>query len=193
LTTTFIRRANANVDDFVIAYSELRSRPSATDRQRANLENWHYKNQGAILLQETEYIKKKADLITITPIIKTPLLRALERTKWVSTASVFRRRPIELLPSAYDENTMYYHSEERLQMFDTIVVMVGGLTMLLAPIWILDAVTSNFAQLGIISTFIVLFLALVQAVTTSKPSETLAAVAAYSAVLMVFVQTTSKP
>jgi hypothetical protein len=71
-------------------------------------------------------------------------------------------------------------------MFDAMVVMVGGPTMLLVPIWTLDGVTSNFAQLGIISTFIVPFLALVQAATTSKPSETLAAVAAYSAVLMVF-------
>lgn len=59
---------------------------------------------------------------------------------------------------------------------------------MLAPIWILDAVSSNFAQLGIISTFVVLFLALVQAVTTSKPSETLAAVTAYSAVLLAFTQ-----
>jgi hypothetical protein len=88
---------------------------------------------------------------------------------------------------------MYYHSDTKLQMFDTIIVMSGGLAMLLTPIWILDAVASNFAQLGIISTFIILFLILVQAVTTAKPSETLAAVAAYSAVLMVFVQTTSKP
>ena len=71
--------------------------------------------------------------------------------------------------------------------------MAGGLTIMLAPIWILDAVSSNFTRLGIISTFVVLFLALVQAVTTSKPSKTLAAMTAYSAVLIVFAQTTSKP
>lgn len=188
-----LRYTKVATDDYIIAYSELKSRPRATARQQANLENWHYKNQGAILPQETEYIKKRADLITITPIIKTPLLRALECTRWFSTASIFRRRPIELLPSAYDENTMYYHSDTRLQTFDTMVVMMGGLTMLLAPIWILDAVDSGFGRLGVISTFIILFVALVQAVTTAKSYETLAAAAAYSAVLMVFVQTTSKP
>lgn len=60
--------------------------------------------------------------------------------------------------------------------------------MLIGPIWALDKVGPNDIRLGIISGFIIVFYILVGIATTAKIFESLAAVAAYSAVLMVFMQ-----
>lgn len=73
----------------------------------------------------------------------------------------------------------YYHSDDRVQAFDSGLVMLIGLAMLLAPIWILNAVKATDGRLGIITVFVTAFLLLLQVVTAAKPSETLAATAAY--------------
>jgi len=60
--------------------------------------------------------------------------------------------------------------------------------MLIAPMWVLHAVKNQNAQLAVITAFIVVFLGMLSYATTAKPGETLGATAAYSAVLMVFLQ-----
>ncbi|KAL2788856.1 hypothetical protein BJX66DRAFT_339903 [Aspergillus keveii] len=70
-------------------------------------------------------------------------------------------------------------------MFTTVVI---GLVMLIAPIWILTFTEPIVLKLTIITIFILLFLSLVSFGTNAKPYESLAATAAYSASLMVFLQ-----
>lgn len=60
--------------------------------------------------------------------------------------------------------------------------------MLIAPLWILEAVHDPTNQLAIITGFIALFFFVVKVATNAKVFESLAAAAAYSAVLMVFLQ-----
>jgi hypothetical protein len=60
--------------------------------------------------------------------------------------------------------------------------------MLIGPLWILDEVQEPERQLGVITGFIALFFVLVAVATNAKIFESLAAAAAYSAVLMVFLQ-----
>jgi len=75
-----------------------------------------------------------------------------------------------------------------MEFFVTIVVVSVGLLMLVGPLWALMYVWDQTKRLAIITAFIVLFLLLLSTVTVAKPFESLAATAAYSAVLMVFMQ-----
>lgn len=60
--------------------------------------------------------------------------------------------------------------------------------MLIAPLWILQSIGGTNAKLVVITAFILVFLAILSVVTNAKQFETLGATAAYSAVLMVFLQ-----
>lgn len=60
--------------------------------------------------------------------------------------------------------------------------------MLIMPLWVLNFVDGTVTKLGVITVFIATFFALAALATTAKVFETLAATAAYSAVLMVFLQ-----
>ena len=154
----------------------MRSTPNALPGQIANLKTWHTNHHNAILGEEIAYIDQDEDLTTIVPISKTPLRRYLERMEWFQTSSWFRRLPTQ--PSLVDDETLYYHSDESVQAFDSGLVMLIGLVMLLAPIWILNAVKGTSDRLRVITVFVTAFLLLLQVVTIAKPSETLAATAA---------------
>lgn len=145
--------------------------------QIKNIKNWHRKNEGAIYKGELKYLDMDEDLMTIIPISKTPLRRAMEHIEWFKMTDYFRRHPNQTTAS-YDVGTIFYHSDEKMQAFDSGLVVFLGIIMLLVPLWILDAMQSKKAILGVISVFVVGFMLLVQVVTLAKPYETLAAAAA---------------
>lgn len=64
--------------------------------------------------------------------------------------------------------------------------------MLIAPLWLLQHLSSEKndlkTRLIVITAFMVAFTIMIIVVTVAKPYETLAATAAYGAVLMVFMQ-----
>ena len=62
-----------------------------------------------------------------------------------------------------------------------------SLAMLTGPLWVLNFVQGESSRLGVITGFVGGFYILVSNATTARPSETIAAVAAYSAVLTVFL------
>lgn len=78
----------------------------------------------------------------------------------------------------YDKDVITYTSDKRIDRFITILVVGIGVVMLIAPMWILQAVPSNSYKLAVITTFIVVFLGIVSYATVAKPFETLAATAA---------------
>lgn len=65
-----------------------------------------------------------------------------------------------------------------MDAFVSVVVCVVGLATLVTPLWILIFVNALVIQLGVITSFIVVFLVLIQSVTVAKPFESLAATSA---------------
>ena len=82
-----------------------------------------------------------------------------------------------------------------MDKFVTCTTIALGLAMLIGPLWLLQyfstGQSNSCLRLGIITAFLVLFTVLLSFLTVAKPFETLAATAAYGAVLMVFMQLNS--
>jgi hypothetical protein len=83
---------------------------------------------------------------------------------------------------------LHYSCDDRIDMYLGVTIVVLGSSMLIAPLWTLAYTEGMKQRLGVITGFIVLFLGLVSFTTIAKPFESLAAAAAYSAVLAVFLQ-----
>jgi hypothetical protein len=187
----------------------LKKYPRAKHRDIKSIENWHWNhNNDAIDPEEQKYVTYKHDLFSLVAREKTPLRQLLDRFKIHSWWK--DKRPPEL--PLYDKNVVTYISDKRIDRFITVVIVSVGVLMLIAPMWILQALQDIYQKLGTITAFIIVFLAIVSYTTTAKPTETLAATAAlvpqsckvekghanprrYAAVLMVFLQfgTSSTP
>lgn len=166
------------VDKFVALHAELKTKPNALPRQIANLKTWHSNYDKAILDEERAYLNQDEDLITIVPIVKTPLRRYMEKTKWFRTTHWFQRRPKSVSTSATEDRRIFYHSDDLIAAFDSGLVVLIGLLMLVAPIWVLYAVNATKDRLGVITVFVTAFLLLLQLLTMASPAEVLAAAAA---------------
>jgi hypothetical protein len=89
-----------------------------------------------------------------------------------------------------------WQNDKRVDVVSSGTIAIVGLGMLIVPIWVLNTIDLYYSsdpnlsnmRLGIISGFIVVFFVLVGVATTAKVFDALAATAAYSAVLMVFLQ-----
>ena len=81
-----------------------------------------------------------------------------------------------------------YSDNEILERLTTAMIILVGLVMLLAPMWWLENVSSSRKRLGVITGFICVFMVMMTTATINRPFEVVAATAAYSAVLMVFMQ-----
>ena len=169
---------NIRVDEFVASHANMKSKPTALPRQITNLKHWHMNNDNAILEEERAYINQDEDLITIVPVTKTPLRRYLEETECFKSSRWFQRRPSKALTSLNNDGTVLYHSDALINAFDNGLVILIGLSMLVAPIWVLFAVDSIKGRLGVITTFVTTFLLLLQVLTAATPAEILAATAA---------------
>ncbi|KAF2112206.1 hypothetical protein BDV96DRAFT_602651 [Lophiotrema nucula] len=92
---------------------------------------------------------------------------------------------ISIAPKSRTPLRQYY---ARVDKFVGVFITLMGMLMLIAPLWVLAVTEGIYKRLGVITGFIVLFLGLVAFTTVAKPFESLAAAAAYSAVLVVFLQ-----
>ncbi|MCJ1483705.1 hypothetical protein MMC06_003873 [Schaereria dolodes] len=179
---------------FILDHSELKSRPDASKHQMRNLANWMYNNDRAIQDEETAFSKREGDLMTFVPMVKTPLRRFIEKFDFIRLAWCIRRKKLNEshYPEKFVSETTSYEKSARVDKAVTCTTICLGLAMLIGPLWWLQQITadqSNLAhRLEIISGFIIVFTFLMGIVTVAKPFEVLAATAAYSAVLMVFMQ-----
>ncbi|KAK2058304.1 hypothetical protein LY76DRAFT_545012 [Colletotrichum caudatum] len=180
-----LHKALKDYDEHVLRCSQLCSLPKAEGRDIESIENWFLANPGAIGQSESSFISHKEDLVSIVPKIKSPLRRALERVSGFDLSPLFSMRPSG---DFYDPELTRYYNDRKIEKFITAIVVTTGFLMLVAPLWILVFVAGELERLGVISAFVALFLALVSTVTVAKPFDTLAATAAYTAVLMVFMQ-----
>jgi hypothetical protein len=148
-----------------------------------SLENWRVNyggpakdsdpENGAIQDKELTYLKTGDDLIYVTPKIKSPVRPIYQRLS--ASLGMFRRKPTDLL--GYDSSSIVLIKEQRAEtvMFGAIILI--GLLMLVGPLWILEFVNGPLQKLGVITSFIVLFLALLSFATIAKPFEILAGAA----------------
>lgn len=159
--------------ELVIQHSNIRSRPRVQDKDATSISNWFHNHQHAILTDETEYINHISDLFSMVPKTKAPLRRLLERSSRFRMARMWRR----IFPDNDDEN-VHYASDQHIDRFVTVVITAIGLTMLIAPLWILAGVQKMSARLGIITAFIVGFVVLFSLTAVVRPFESLAGAAA---------------
>ncbi|TVY33883.1 hypothetical protein LOCC1_G008063, partial [Lachnellula occidentalis] len=177
----------AQYNTFMIQQARLKVYPQAYKPDVKSLRAWHA-NHGSvtIMTDEQDYLTHDSDLFCVAPKQKTPLRRFLDRSMAFRILPVWRKEEPGL-PS-YDKDLILSISDKRIDRFITFLILGIGTAMLIAPIWILEVMTRPIRKLVVITVFIVAFLAMLSAVTMAKPFETLAATAAYSAVLMVFLQ-----
>lgn len=165
------------IDTILLSHSKVRSWGPAPDHAITNVENWFYNNDGAIVEKERRFITHKEDLISISKLDKPSMRRFLERHIVFRSHWLWKQDP----PSDtrdVDRVMRRYEKDEKIDFVTTIVMLLVGMIMLLVPIWTLAVITTPFAKLGVITTFIVLFLLVVSYATIARPWETLAATAA---------------
>ncbi|KAM0798784.1 hypothetical protein BDR22DRAFT_808348 [Usnea florida] len=169
-------------NDLVLQHSQLKTRPPVPKKDVSSLETWFNNKGNAILEAETEYIKHPSDLFSVAPKTKSPLRALLGNSSL--RFGLFKK---DESAAAYSDENVHYSSDEKIDHFIASFIMILGLIMLIAPLWIL-AFLGLVQRLGVISAFIGLFVALMYIATLAKPLEILGATAAYSAVLVVFLQ-----
>lgn len=177
------------VDSFVNEYSQLASRPSVRNEDVEAVRTWLYNHKHAINDLEAAYMNKEYedDLIPVHPkprpsILRNRLLRYRVLRLFMS------REPSDPAVKDKDRGQTVWTNDDRIDWFSAVVIGTVGLGMLVGPIWALYIVEPSNQRLGIITGFIMVFYFLVVVATTAKLFESLAATAAYSAVLMVFMQ-----
>lgn len=122
------------------------------------------------------YLTKASELISLLPADKTPIRQVIDRSERLRTLSIWAD-PEAPKPPQGSEHVLYF-SDKRLDRFASIVIIIIGLTMLLTPLWILQAVQEPLYKLVVISVFVLAFLVSMSVTMAAKPFEGLAATAA---------------
>jgi hypothetical protein len=156
-----------------------------------DLEKAPLKYLGPIDMLEAAFIDHRDDLITVQPKTRSWFRNVLERTLILKTPVIrplFERRPEEYEVINTNAQTIWQNDTRVEGLSGTIVALIG-LGMLLGPLWVLEVCNNSPGpvRLGVITAFVTLFFVLVAVATTARIFDALAAAAAYSAVLMVFL------
>jgi hypothetical protein len=178
------------LDKHLTVYGQLRDRESAQQTQVQNVKNWlRYRsnpnaaNTGPVLDKEIQYLDAGSDLICMVPQHSSPLERLLGRARFCRWLT--RKHPKR--GQTADCNATYYSAKKMEWLANTITVVLG-LMMLYGPMWWLNSAVDDVHRLAIITVFVFFFAIGLSLIGSGKPFETLAATAAYAAVLMVFMQ-----
>lgn len=175
-------------NEYLINYSNIRSRPQADEHAISNVNNWLLDCcRDAIFPEESKYITKEDDLIRVVHEKRTPLRKIVGKYSSI-TQNMFMKKIDTDDIKGYDPEATAYWDDKKVESCARSVIITTGLVMLIAPQWWLLFVQDRRIQLGIITGFIIIFLVLVATVTGARPFESLAATAAYAAVLTVFMQ-----
>lgn len=158
------------LDDLLTSYSSVRSLPKPRHKDVHSISTWFSNHPGAISPPETEYITHTGDLVPLVPKAVSPLRRLLEKSTKFRLLRFFLKR-------SYDSGTVHYTSEAKINNFVDGIMVVVGLGLLIAPLWILAFVTEPVQRLAIITAFVVVFLPIVTFASLARPSEALAATA----------------
>ena len=163
----------------MLQHSQLRARPLVPLRDQQSVSNWLYNKENTIDESEIAFVDQRSDLFSMVPKSKSSLRRLLERSRHFRLARFWRIAPTRLGDSpGFDHGDTNYSSDEKIDRFVNIVILLLGAFMLISPLWILQYASRITDRLGVITIFIVLFLGLLSFTTVAKPFESLAAAAA---------------
>ncbi|KAI0433536.1 hypothetical protein F5Y09DRAFT_338563 [Xylaria sp. FL1042] len=177
-------------DKFLIQQSQLREYVRAPSRDIQSLRTWHSNHQNvAIDEEEHRYLEEDQDLMRLRSHDKTPLRNWIDNSLALRTLSVWKKQS-RTIPE-YDASNVSYYSNTSMDTFACAMIVFIGASILITPIWILQAIENLQIKLAIITTFVLMFLLLLSFAMASKPFEALDATAAYAAVLMVSIQVSS--
>ncbi|KAI0437797.1 hypothetical protein F4803DRAFT_128555 [Xylaria telfairii] len=172
---------------FLIQQSQLRDYVRAPSRDVKNLRTWHANHQHkAIDEEEHRYLEQDQDLIRLRATDKTPLRDWIDSSLVLRTLSIWKKKS-RVVPE-YEASNISYYSDTSIDAFASAMIVFVGASLLITPIWILQAIEKLQIKLGVITAFVLVFLLVLSFAMVAKPFEALGATAAYAAVLMVFIQ-----
>jgi hypothetical protein len=177
------------IDKYVNEYAQLARLPPPEAEDIGNVEAYLDEHLGTIDDVEAQYIHRHEDLIAIQPKVRSWFRGILEMTSCLKLPGIkqcFTRKPADF--TTIDDGHGYWQNDNKVEKLSASVIAFVGLGMLIGPLWWLNKVQASEKRLGIITGFIGLFFVLVAVATTARVADALAAAAAYSAVLMVFMQ-----
>ena len=160
----------------MLQLSALKRYSRAPKRDVKSIRNWHY-NHGnfAILDKEHEYLESD-DLFCVHQKDKTPLRHVIDSSRRFRTMRLWRRKNAKV--PEYEASDVTYYSVQRIDRFASAVIVIIGLTLLIIPLWILQALDNLTLKLATITLFIFVFLLILSFAMVSKPFEALGATAA---------------
>lgn len=167
-------------DGSLLQYSAICAWPEAPKNNVQSVRNWLHNANNPIHDEETAYIKRSHDLVSLAPKAKSPLRRLFECSSYFRLAEIWKRKPSKDVDISFPYPEMvYYADDSRIEYFIRLLITVLGMIMLITPLWVLAITHGTMKRLGVITGFIILFLSLVAFTTTARPFESLAAAAAY--------------
>lgn len=175
-------------DDLLIQQATSQGHSRVPKRDIESVANWHHNTPHGILEAETVYLRHAHDLIRVVPKGLSPMRRILEKTTHFRLLKFWESKDPPLPRYSAHPEELRYSSDEGIDKTIALTITALGMLMLIAPLWVLNATNWPQARLGVITGFVMLFLGLIAFTTVARPWESLAAVAAYSAVLVVFLQ-----
>jgi hypothetical protein len=162
----------------MLQQAQLKKFPTPSQRDIRNIEVWHRNtNHYAIEDEEKSYLTHTLDLFSLVPREKSPLRQLLDTSRLFRHLSIFKKRHTPKLP-LYNQGWVHYFSDKSMDRCVTVVIVTIGTAMLVAPMWILQALGTQQRKLWVITAFLLSFVAMISYATVARPFEILAATAA---------------
>jgi len=184
----------AEYHSFINGYTQMLTRQDIHRDDLTAVKRWLGTHKKGIDEEEAVFMTKDDDLIGLKPKSRSCFRYILEYTflRIPGVRNLFTRNPMDeeviLKNDKLENKKTRWQDDKKVEGLSSWLVALIGLGMLLGPLWILASVNEPKRRLGIITAFIALFFGLVKVATRARIFDALAAAAAYSAVLMVFLQ-----
>lgn len=159
-------------------YNSILSLHSAPSRNILNLETWFENNIGAIIDSETESLRHKDELVSISAH-KSTMCELLERHLMYRNREklgLFKCSP-QSISSPQIRGSLSTISDTTINRLGPIAVFLAVAMMLILPLWTLPALGSMQIKLFAISFFFLGWLTILSCANLGRPFEKLAATA----------------
>jgi len=168
-------RASFNIDGLLCKYLHLKAAPGPQKSTVQHMKRWLSNRNHPIDPKEVSFLNQR-DIISVSLTQKSPLRAAVEQKILIPIMRFIWGRPGQD-PSLPAHKTTTYLSDHQMNIFSTISVFAAAITMLIAPLWILTQADATEQKLGIITSFLVVFICVLNWGTLARPFEIFAATA----------------
>ncbi|KAK6822850.1 hypothetical protein PG987_014395 [Apiospora arundinis] len=182
------QNAHGDADDWVLKAQQMISLNRPADRDYRSVES-HMFSTKPLVDEEYRFIYQKEDLITLRDGREMAVLDSLtERLLRTFHCSLLQR---ELEKT--DDPDVHYYSKTRKDCFNTAILCLVLISLLVLPILVLYKVLNDHpteksytVSIGVLLVFVLVFSAVLSLFTKARRHEIFAAAAGYAAVLVVF-------